>query len=255
VAPDGERITPPKALKPPPLWSWFADALPVGPDAEPIDWPTEDGAQRGLTDEAIAFEKAQTFRSVTNEYARARAGYIGAKARFEQAAAHYAKSPAVDLPKAVASDGKLKERVLRNTQPDKAAPAWPELEQAGQAMMQAYARAQQARAAKAAVFRARPYPQAGIGIVPGLSLAPPDFGVSFSRSRPVMDLIKEALPVTLLINLMAFPIIYLVAIPSGMLAAVRQGGLFDLLSGATFIALLSFPIMLAGVLAIGYLAN
>jgi len=42
-------------------------------------------------------------------------------------------------------------------------------------------------------------------------------------------------------------------VPEAFVAS--QGGLFDLLSGATFIALLSFPIMLAGVLAIGYLAN
>jgi ABC-type dipeptide/oligopeptide/nickel transport system permease component len=61
--------------------------------------------------------------------------------------------------------------------------------------------------------------------------------------------------VTLLLNLIATPIIYFIAVPCGLLAAVRAGGLFDKLSGALFIALWSFPLPLAGVLAVGYLAN
>jgi len=162
VAPDGERIALPKALKPPLLWSWFTDELPVEPDEPTHAWPTDEWASQGLDRKQIAFAKSQTFRGVTNEYARARSGYIGAKARFEQAVAHYAKSPGIDLPKAVKSDGKPRERVLRKAGPDKAAPAWPELAQAGEAMIDAYERAQLARADKLAVFRARPYREAGI---------------------------------------------------------------------------------------------
>ncbi|MEO1130306.1 MAG: ABC transporter permease, partial [Planctomycetota bacterium] len=86
-------------------------------------------------------------------------------------------------------------------------------------------------------------------------LAPPDLGRSFSRSRPVSDLLAEALPVTLLINFIAFPIIYLIAVPSGLLAATRQGSWFDIGSGLVFVALWSVPVVWAGVLCVGYLAN
>jgi len=71
----------------------------------------------------------------------------------------------------------------------------------------------------------------------------------------VISLILEALPITMLINLIAFPLIYLVAIPTGMLAAARRGSWFDVLSGGLFIALWSIPVVWAGVLAIGFLAN
>ncbi|MCE2652930.1 MAG: ABC transporter permease [Planctomycetaceae bacterium] len=47
----------------------------------------------------------------------------------------------------------------------------------------------------------------------------------------------------------------MVAIPSGILAAVRRGSLFDVGIGSVYIALYSFPVVLAGVLAIGFLAN
>jgi peptide/nickel transport system permease protein len=71
----------------------------------------------------------------------------------------------------------------------------------------------------------------------------------------VIDLLAAALPVTLLLNLLAFPIIYMIAIPSGMLAATKRGTILDTGLGAIFIALWSFPVVLAGVLAIGYLAS
>jgi ABC-type dipeptide/oligopeptide/nickel transport system permease component len=122
--------------------------------------------------------------------------------------------------------------------------------------MAAYVEAETARAQLRAVFDARPFPQAGVPIIPGvLSLAPPDLGMSFARGRPVSALIAEALPITLLLNFAAIPIIYFIAIPSGMLAATRRGGLFDVLSGGLYVALWSIPIVWACVLMLGYLAN
>ncbi|NBQ13855.1 MAG: ABC transporter permease [Proteobacteria bacterium] len=69
------------------------------------------------------------------------------------------------------------------------------------------------------------------------------------------DLIAAALPVTLLINLIAFPISYLIAVPTGVLASVRRGGWFDVFSGFLYLSLYSIPTVLAGVFAIGFLAN
>ncbi len=83
----------------------------------------------------------------------------------------------------------------------------------------------------------------------------PDLGESFIRRRPVADMIAEALPITLLLNLLSFPIAYSVSTIVGIRAASKRGQLFDVASGSIFLALWSFPAILAGVLAIGFLAN
>src|SRR5262249_1738306 len=88
-----------------------------------------------------------------------------------------------------------------------------------------------------------------------LSIAMPDFGTAFSRQRPVIELIPPALKVTLSLNLCAIPIIYLIAIPSGILAASRKGSFLDVGLAALYVALYSFPVALAASLAIGFLAS
>jgi peptide/nickel transport system permease protein len=55
-----------------------------------------------------------------------------------------------------------------------------------------------------------------------------DFGDSFAPDgRKVWDKIRERIPVTLSINLLSEAIIFLVAVPLGLYAAVRRGSLFD----------------------------
>ncbi|MDT8440569.1 MAG: ABC transporter permease [Desulfuromonadales bacterium] len=55
-----------------------------------------------------------------------------------------------------------------------------------------------------------------------------DFGESFALDRrPVLDKIAERLPVTILINLLSIVTILAVAIPIGILSAVRRNSLFD----------------------------
>ncbi|MBW2164237.1 MAG: ABC transporter permease [Deltaproteobacteria bacterium] len=59
-------------------------------------------------------------------------------------------------------------------------------------------------------------------------LAVLDLGRSFSPDRrPVWDKIKERLPVTLLINVLAIGLILVVAVPLGVAAAVRHNSFFD----------------------------
>jgi len=82
----------------------------------------------------------------------------------------------------------------------------------------------------------------------------PNLGESL-RGRPVVDLLIERLPITLLLNLISVPIIYIVAISTGVIAAKKQGGFFDVTSGVTFLALWSVPVMWVGVMMIGFLAN
>ena len=54
-----------------------------------------------------------------------------------------------------------------------------------------------------------------------------NFGRSFLDDRPVMEKIVERLPVTFTINCWSLLLILGIAIPLGVLAAVRPGGLFD----------------------------
>ncbi len=59
----------------------------------------------------------------------------------------------------------------------------------------------------------------------------------------------------MLLNFIAFPIIYLIAVPTGILAASRRGSWFDIGSGGLFVALWSVPVVWTGTLMIGYLAS
>jgi len=86
-------------------------------------------------------------------------------------------------------------------------------------------------------------------------LAPPDLGTSFLYGRPVLDLIAERLPVTLLLNFLSLPLVFGFAIVLGVQAASRRGQTFDVVAGTSLLALWSIPVMLAGVLLIGFLAN
>jgi ABC-type dipeptide/oligopeptide/nickel transport system permease component len=83
----------------------------------------------------------------------------------------------------------------------------------------------------------------------------PDLGESFIRNRKVSDLIAEYLPVTLLLDLMSLPIIYSLSVIIGMQAARHRGTLVDVGSGTVLLGLWSFPVILAGLLVQGYLAN
>ena len=86
-------------------------------------------------------------------------------------------------------------------------------------------------------------------------LKSPSLGESQYRHRPVADLIREALPLTLLLNLLSIPIIYATGIVGGIRAARHRGSLFDTGFGAAQLAAWSMPTIWVGVLLIGFLAN
>lgn len=89
----------------------------------------------------------------------------------------------------------------------------------------------------------------------GFGFKSPDLGESFLRKRPVIDVIVEALPITLLLNLVTVPIIYAISITTGIYAARRRGQKFDVAWGTTSLALWSIPTMWAGVMLLGLFAN
>lgn len=238
----GNVVRSPKENKPPPLWSWYAASLPQPPPAPIVTEPPESEALQAR------------FRAAERRNAEARQDLIRASTVLRQSLGTYAKAKSI----AGGSDeeGRAVISVLEPLQPDKNHPLWPQIQREGTAAINALEAANLARAELEAVFAARPFRQAGISIIPGvLSLAAPDLGVAYSRNRPVIDLIAKALPVTLLINLIAFPIIYLIAIPGGMLAATYRGSKLDNGLGILFIALYSIPVVLAGVFCVGFLAS
>lgn len=243
IDPTGEFVRAPKPVKTPPAWEKFTEVLPQPPTPERFVFEPD----------ASPEDKARVYRRQANVYANARQGLIQARTEFELALEKAAELQG--LTRVRNDKGRLKHDLLEKEGVFQNAPNREHLEKLGAAIIAAYATALAERENLRAVFEAGPFPEAGFGVLPGLWVSKPDFGVAFSRSRPVFDLIREALPVTILLNLIAVPIIYFIAIPCGLLAAVRSGGWFDRATGALFIGLWSFPIPLAGVLAVGYLAN
>lgn len=244
IDPTGAFIQPPKEVKIPPLWEWYVDDLPVAPDPQLYKW----------ADDADEESKSSVYRKQANRYSKARAKLISGRALLDTELGKVIGE--LGIKKAFDSKGKVKHDVVDAVKAKiEATDRIDEINRLGGALVGFYEEALAERENLMAVFNAKPYPEAGFGVFPGVSISKPDMGRSFSKSRPVMELISEAIPVTILLNLIAIPIIYFIAIPSGMLAAVRSGGIFDRISGSFYIALWSFPIPLAGVLMVGYLAD
>ena len=57
-----------------------------------------------------------------------------------------------------------------------------------------------------------------------------DLGMSILQERPVIEMIKERLPITLQIGLLGFLITFVVAIPIGVIAAVKKNTVVDYIS-------------------------
>ena len=80
-----------------------------------------------------------------------------------------------------------------------------------------------------------------------------DFGYSIKHHRPVLDLIAERLPITLTLNLIAFAIMYIVALPVGVTAAVHHQRFLDRFSSLILFIVWSLPVMWVGQSLIAYL--
>lgn len=82
------------------------------------------------------------------------------------------------------------------------------------------------------------------------SLATGNFGYSFMSHSPVMDLIKERLPNTLAVVGVAYVIGVALAVPIGMVSAVRRYSLFDHLATTFAFVGFSVPTFFTGLLLI-----
>jgi microcin C transport system permease protein len=77
-----------------------------------------------------------------------------------------------------------------------------------------------------------------------------DFGVSYFKDRPVVDLILEKLPVSISLGLWTTLLVYLISIPLGVAKAMRDGSRFDLWSSALIAIGYAIPSFLFAVLLV-----
>jgi microcin C transport system permease protein len=77
-----------------------------------------------------------------------------------------------------------------------------------------------------------------------------NFGESFFKGRPVVDLVIEKMPVSISLGLWTTLIIYLVSIPLGIAKAVRDGAQFDVWSSIVVVVTSAIPGYLFAVLLI-----
>lgn len=83
----------------------------------------------------------------------------------------------------------------------------------------------------------------------------PDLGESMSMRRPVIDVVLEVAPNTLLLNILTAPLVYITSILAGIYAARYRGKLFDVSSNFVMLLLNSIPSNFAGVMLIGFFAS
>lgn len=81
-----------------------------------------------------------------------------------------------------------------------------------------------------------------------------DLGHSFVDGQPVSRRIAEKLPNTVLLNVAAFVLALLVALPVGIFSGARSGGVVDRWSNAGFLLLFSIPLFWAALLLMHFLA-
>ncbi|MCA9284464.1 MAG: hypothetical protein KDA22_04570, partial [Phycisphaerales bacterium] len=165
VSASGELVRAPKALRPPLLIDWWGDATVL-----PVEPPPVDGDVQASDEERI-----ERFRRAEIDYARARGAYIAATSDLKTALRRYAK-PA-ELPHGVGRTQEIVPRVFARSEPRRDLPEWDAIPAMGSKAIEAFGAAQVARAELAGAFAAKPFPEAGFPIVPGLvSVAVPDLG-------------------------------------------------------------------------------
>lgn len=88
-----------------------------------------------------------------------------------------------------------------------------------------------------------------------------DFGKSMSKHVPVVDLIRERIGVTILLNVISTLLVFMISVPVGLIAARNRerGGwrqtVFDTGSGLVLLALYSLPSIFVGTVLLTYMAE
>ena len=206
---------------------------------------------RTLSSEIGKYAAEDTNRLIQSEIKRLESEGVASDVAARQAATAVRSAYAV----AILDAGEVDYKALSQIAPDTTLSTWGAVCSAYADTVQKQASALAALSRVQEAYRRGPYPRSGVGLGNVFNFDWPDFGKSFTIGRSVIDLIAEALPVTLLLNVVAIPFIYFIAVPFGMQAAAQQNKWFDKVSGTIFVMFWSIPVVWAGVLAIGFLAN
>jgi ABC-type dipeptide/oligopeptide/nickel transport system permease component len=83
----------------------------------------------------------------------------------------------------------------------------------------------------------------------------PDLGHSFIVHRSVSDLMAERIPITLLLNTVSLPLVYITAVVLGLYAARKRGGTIDVGFGTVLLGLWSVPVIWSGIMLQGYFTS
>jgi peptide/nickel transport system permease protein len=81
-----------------------------------------------------------------------------------------------------------------------------------------------------------------------------DFGESIRTKEPVLRLIRQKLPITLQLALYSLTIALLIAVPAGVLAAVRRNTVWDYLASGVSLCGVSIPNFWLGIMLILFLS-
>ena len=87
------------------------------------------------------------------------------------------------------------------------------------------------------------------------SYAQLDFGSSYFKDRPVLDLIVERLPVSISLGLWSLLLVYSISIPLGVAKAVRDGTRFDVWTSAVVFTAYAIPAYLFAVILVVFFAG
>lgn len=82
-----------------------------------------------------------------------------------------------------------------------------------------------------------------------------EFGQSFYQDVPVVDLVKQRLPVSISLGLWTLLFVYMISIPLGIAKAVRDGTPFDIWTSAVVFAGYAVPAFIIAVLLIVFFAG
>ena len=82
-----------------------------------------------------------------------------------------------------------------------------------------------------------------------------DFGTSRVDSRPVVERIGDALPVTLALNLISLVIVYIISIPMGIISSVKKDSFFDRGGSLILFILYSLPTFWIGLLLLMFFSS
>lgn len=82
-----------------------------------------------------------------------------------------------------------------------------------------------------------------------------DFGESYLKRQPVIDLVIDRLPISLSLGLWSMLLTYAISIPLGIRKAVRDGSTFDSWTSALIIGAYAVPVFLFGILLLVFFAG